>query len=305
MLGDFDQPLRKIEGLAPLHPDRHRRAQARAAMAAGAGFGLDDPIGLGDLAQGLAFVALLPAARPARPFAKAHWRARLPQNRRSTAVSNSSNCPVRACASVRRSQPARLPTPAEARRSAPQYPAGESFPKGITNFQASLPNRRPQPHFPAHRDLSDSPGWAVTGKKISRAPGPKGRGAGGDESGLGMRKSRIGHRTSLSNFLIVRNQLQTQRLEHDVFPSNRIVIASHRASEDARPSGRGYGEQSRGTQTALRLPGSPRRFAPRGDESTQKQDACLMTFRAEKARRNRWERVAALSSAARVGSGVR
>ena len=79
MLGDFDQPLRKIEGLAPLHPDRHRRAQARAAMAAGAGFVLDDPIGLGDLAQGLAFVALLPAARPARPFAKAHWRARLPK----------------------------------------------------------------------------------------------------------------------------------------------------------------------------------------------------------------------------------
>jgi hypothetical protein len=33
--------------------------------------------------------------------------------------------------------------------------------------------------------------------------------------------------------------------------------------------------------------------------------ACLMTFRAEKARRNRWERVAALSSAARDGSGVR
>jgi hypothetical protein len=33
--------------------------------------------------------------------------------------------------------------------------------------------------------------------------------------------------------------------------------------------------------------------------------ACLMTFRAEKARRNRWERVAAISSAARVGSGVR
>jgi hypothetical protein len=30
-----------------------------------------------------------------------------------------------------------------------------------------------------------------------------------------------------------------------------------------------------------------------------------MTFRAEEARRNRWERVAALSSAARVGSGVR
>jgi hypothetical protein len=34
-------------------------------------------------------------------------------------------------------------------------------------------------------------------------------------------------------------------------------------------------------------------------------DACLMTFRAGAARRNRWERVAALSSAARVGSGGR
>jgi len=33
--------------------------------------------------------------------------------------------------------------------------------------------------------------------------------------------------------------------------------------------------------------------------------ACLMTFRAEEARRNRWERVAALSTAARDGSGVR
>jgi hypothetical protein len=30
-----------------------------------------------------------------------------------------------------------------------------------------------------------------------------------------------------------------------------------------------------------------------------------MTFRAEEARRNRWERVAALSTAARDGSGVR
>jgi hypothetical protein len=33
--------------------------------------------------------------------------------------------------------------------------------------------------------------------------------------------------------------------------------------------------------------------------------ACLMTFRAEEARRNRWERVGALSTAARDGSGVR
>ena len=40
-------------------------------------------------------------------------------------------------------------------------------------------------------------------------------------------------------------------------------------------------------------------------EADGTKDACLMTFRAEKARRNRWERVAALSTAARVGSGVR
>ena len=42
-----------------------------------------------------------------------------------------------------------------------------------------------------------------------------------------------------------------------------------------------------------------------GVEGILFSEACLMTFRAEKARRNRWERVAALSSAARVGSGVR
>jgi hypothetical protein len=35
------------------------------------------------------------------------------------------------------------------------------------------------------------------------------------------------------------------------------------------------------------------------------EHACLMTFRSTKGRRNRWERVAALSTAARDGSGVR
>ena len=40
-------------------------------------------------------------------------------------------------------------------------------------------------------------------------------------------------------------------------------------------------------------------------DATRMENACLMTFCADEARRNRWERVAALSSAARVGSGVR
>ncbi len=160
MLGDFDQPLRKIEGLAPLHPDRHCRAQARAAMAAGAGFVLDDPIGARRSDAGSRLCGPRPAPRPALLFAKAHWRARLPQTvaRRR----------LRTRRTVQ-SEPApefgvclRLPTHAEARRSAPQCPAGESSRKGITNFQASLLNRRPQPHFPTHCDLSDLPGWAVT-----------------------------------------------------------------------------------------------------------------------------------------------
>ena len=41
-----------------------------------------------------------------------------------------------------------------------------------------------------------------------------------------------------------------------------------------------------------------------GPKTTARMNACLMTFRVEKARRNRWERGAALSPAARVGSGV-
>jgi hypothetical protein len=60
----------------------------------------------------------------------------------------------------------------------------------------------------------------------------------------------------------------------------------------------------------------PASFAGKKHESNQRrfgnphrlnhpETACLMTFRAEKARRNGWARVAALSTAARVGSGVR
>ena len=39
------------------------------------------------------------------------------------------------------------------------------------------------------------------------------------------------------------------------------------------------------------------------DHTAVNDQACLMTIRAGAARRNRWERVAALSTAARVGSG--
>ncbi len=46
-----------------------------------------------------------------------------------------------------------------------------------------------------------------------------------------------------------------------------VVIASHRASKDARPSGRAMAKRSRGTHRAPQTPGSPRRFAPRDDEA--------------------------------------
>jgi hypothetical protein len=45
-------------------------------------------------------------------------------------------------------------------------------------------------------------------------------------------------------------------------------------------------------------------FAPAGYDAFRLKTACLMTFHAEEARRNRWERVGALSTAARVGSGI-
>jgi len=46
-------------------------------------------------------------------------------------------------------------------------------------------------------------------------------------------------------------------------------------------------------------------LANSGLDSATPENACLMTFGATEGRRNRWERVAALWSAARDGSGVR
>jgi hypothetical protein len=54
-----------------------------------------------------------------------------------------------------------------------------------------------------------------------------------------------------------------------------IVIASHRASKDARPSGRAMAKQSRGTKGAPATPGSPRRFAPRDDDSINMRPALV------------------------------
>jgi hypothetical protein len=72
VFGHLEQPLRQIEHLTPLHPRRHRQAQAAAAMPAGRSLVRHDPVGLGDLAKRFALVPLLPAAWPPGRFAKAH-----------------------------------------------------------------------------------------------------------------------------------------------------------------------------------------------------------------------------------------
>ena len=71
MLDDLDQPLRQIEHLTPLEASRHRPAEVRAAIAADRRLMRHDPVGFGSLAQGLALVAFLAPARPARRLAKA------------------------------------------------------------------------------------------------------------------------------------------------------------------------------------------------------------------------------------------
>ena len=82
MLGDLDQPLRQIEHLTPLKASRLIKAEGRAAMTTSPRLVRHDTVGFGPLAQGLALVAFLSPARPARrlkgffPQTIARWRLR-------------------------------------------------------------------------------------------------------------------------------------------------------------------------------------------------------------------------------------
>src|SRR5260370_32580572 len=66
MLRNHERTLGKVEHLALLDPDRRPRFERRTAMAAGARLVPNHMIGIGDLPQRAALMALLPAARPAR-----------------------------------------------------------------------------------------------------------------------------------------------------------------------------------------------------------------------------------------------
>jgi hypothetical protein len=83
---------------------------------------------------------------------------------RSTAVSNSSNCPDPAAGEAPHSQPATLPTLAEATQSGPRLPTEESFLKQNHDFLAKAPHSSPKNKNHPACDKSDSPNWAVTGE---------------------------------------------------------------------------------------------------------------------------------------------
>jgi hypothetical protein len=91
---------------------------------------------------------------------------------RSTAVSNSSNCPDPAAGEAPHSQPATLPTLAEATQSGPRLPTEESFLKQNHDFLAKAPHSSPKNKNHPACDKSDSPNWAVTieiiGARIGR-----------------------------------------------------------------------------------------------------------------------------------------
>ena len=70
MFGHRRQPVRQAEDLPLLHRDRRRRIERRLAPLATANFLRNHEIGLGDLAQRVAPVTLLPAARLARTAAQ-------------------------------------------------------------------------------------------------------------------------------------------------------------------------------------------------------------------------------------------
>ena len=107
MLRDFDQPVRQIEHLPPLHVPLHRNRQPRQTKPARLRLVPHDPIGLGDLPKRVALVSRLPAAFLVRAPAEAAGDARLllqPIARRR--LGTSSNCPSPVGAGGRRSAPA-------------------------------------------------------------------------------------------------------------------------------------------------------------------------------------------------------
>jgi len=77
MLRNHERTLGKVEHLALLDPDRRPRFERRTAMAAGARLVPNHMIGIGDLPQRAALMALLPAARLARAAAQAARDTRL------------------------------------------------------------------------------------------------------------------------------------------------------------------------------------------------------------------------------------
>ena len=77
MLRDFDQPVRQIEHLPPLHVPLHRNRQPRQTKPARLRLVPHDPIGLGDLPKRVALVSRLPAAFLVRAPAEAAGDARL------------------------------------------------------------------------------------------------------------------------------------------------------------------------------------------------------------------------------------
>src|ERR1700681_4371221 len=78
MFRNHERALGKVEHLALLDPDRRLRFERRTAMAAGARLVLNHMIGIGDLTQRAALVALLPAACLARATSQAARDTRLP-----------------------------------------------------------------------------------------------------------------------------------------------------------------------------------------------------------------------------------
>ena len=124
MLGDLNQPLRQSNTARRL-----ATAEGRPAMAAGRGLMGHDPVRLGGLGAGSRPCGLS-APRPIDPTAREGSPAS-PGGHRSTAAWSSSNYSSQGAAEAPRSQPATLPTPAEATRSELRSPAEESSLKGI------------------------------------------------------------------------------------------------------------------------------------------------------------------------------
>jgi hypothetical protein len=162
MFGDFQQAVGQFKHLTLFLADHRAWVERRRTMAAGARYVVDDPVGIGDLPQRVAAMALLAAAALARARRKLPRRRGFFLNpslqRRFRTVGAVKSQPTASSAFSARSASI---TPSSERIN-PSISGGRTIPLRSQKNADSSQKKHADHRFSTHRDISDSPGLGVT-----------------------------------------------------------------------------------------------------------------------------------------------